>query len=270
MSGASVTVASDDPSVTWTVVGDDPLEVRVPLLPVGKTLTVQLRGRRQRPTATTPTSRTHASAFATNASDVVGAMPASTLRRERHGDLRRPRQRLRRYRGQRRAPRPATTAMRCTVDACVAGACTADAGRTAALACTSGADCEDADTCTLDVCGRGRRVRARDAAALPGLQQRRRLCRLRCLHRRALRRHGSCLVTVTPGCNACASDADCNDADACTTDSCAAGACVHAAIPSCVAGRDLRRLPRQRRRRPRGLRGPPTAAAARPAWRSAA
>ena len=36
VSGADVTVASDDPSVTWTVVDGDPLEVRAPSLPVGK------------------------------------------------------------------------------------------------------------------------------------------------------------------------------------------------------------------------------------------
>jgi uncharacterized repeat protein (TIGR01451 family) len=216
LSNKSVSVAADDASVTWTVIGTNPLEVRVPDLPIGKTVTVTLTADAS-PDCNDNGFTNVATAFATNAPSVSddailavnfvagGCAPCTS-----DGDC--------------------DDANACSTDACVAGACTstsnpgctacvvdadcADDGDTCTTescvagvctvspTCTSGcvvdADCDDADPCTTDSCNAG-----------------------------------TCAVLVDPTCGACATDADCNDGDACTTDACLAGACVASPLPSC-------------------------------------
>jgi hypothetical protein len=174
LAGASVEVSADDPSVTWSVVSTTPLEVRVPALPVGKTVTVQLAAEAT-PHCNDSAFTNVATVFATNAAMVsddavldvnfaAGGCAACATDAE------------------------CDDSNACTTNACVAGACTAtatpgclpcavdancpDTGNACTAAvCTDGvcgttpvpnctvcavdAECDDGDICTIDACGAG-------------------------------------------------------------------------------------------------------------------
>jgi len=140
-SNPNVSVASDDASVTWTVVHTNPLEVRVNDLPVGATVTVTLA------TNATPDCGDNAytnvaTAFATNAASVSDSALLS-INFVAGGCA------------------PCTTdaecddANACTTDACVAGGCSS-AAIPGCTACAVDANCaDDGNACTLEQCVSG-------------------------------------------------------------------------------------------------------------------
>jgi hypothetical protein len=137
----TVDVTSDDPSVTSSVLSTRPLLVRVPELPVGKTVTVTMSATAS-PDCSDPSFVNVATAFATNASSVqddatltVNLAPAGCA-----GCV---------------ADTDCDDANACTTDACVAGACAAAADPTC-TPCASAADCaDDGNPCTAETCNAG-------------------------------------------------------------------------------------------------------------------
>ncbi|HWP65999.1 MAG TPA: hypothetical protein VNO26_08815 [Candidatus Limnocylindria bacterium] len=230
VSGAVVTVASDDPQVTWTIVNANPLEVRTSLLPAGASLTVTLAAEAT-PDCNAADFVNHVSAFATNASDVfadaalaiggAGTETCDGLDNDCDGIV------------DDGGAAACDDGDACTVDACVAGACTATPVD-GCTPCTTGADCEDAEVCTLDVCGPAGVCEHETLAGCPACTTDADCSDGDACTTEQCGATGSCLVTVIPGCTSCAADAECDDGDACTTDACAAGACTHTAAPSCV------------------------------------
>jgi uncharacterized repeat protein (TIGR01451 family) len=217
LSSAMVSVSSDDPSVTWTVVDTMPLEVRVPNLPAGKTVSVQLAADAS-PTCGSNGFTNVADAFATNAAETSGSADLD-VNFAAGG-----------------CAACATDAdcddsNACTSDACVAGACSSTATANC-TPCAVDVQCDDGngcttDTCTAGVCGSS----APDPTCTP--------CSVDgdCNDGDACTSDvcsaGACSAAAIPGCGACATDADCDDQDACTTDACTAGTCGHAAIQDC-------------------------------------
>jgi uncharacterized repeat protein (TIGR01451 family) len=249
----TVDVTSDDPSVTSTVVSTRPLLVRVPDLPVGKTVTVTLSATAS-PDCGDPTYVNVATAFATNAPSVqddatltVNLAPAGCAGCTADADC--------------------DDSNACTADACVAGACaaTADPSCTPCVAdadctddgnpcttetcnagacssvvdpscmpCATNAECDDQDACTTDACTAGVCTATVDPSCTPcvadadctddGNPCTTETCNA-----------GACSVIVNPSCTPCATDADCNDHDACTTDACSAGMCTATPIDGCTS-----------------------------------
>jgi uncharacterized repeat protein (TIGR01451 family) len=137
----SVSVTADDPGITSTVVSTRPLAVRVPDLPVGKTVTVTLSATAS-PTCGDNTFVNVATAFATNAPSVqddatltVNLAPAGCAACASDADC--------------------DDANACTADTCVAGACSSSADPSCAP-CAADADCaDDGNPCTTTTCTAG-------------------------------------------------------------------------------------------------------------------
>ena len=220
LTNASASVAADDVNVSWTVVSTNPLEVRVPDLPNGKTVTVTLTADAS-PDCNDGGFTNVATAFATNAPSVTddailsvnfaagGCAPCTT-----DGDC--------------------DDANACTTDTCSAGACSSTANPGCTV-CAVDADCaDDGNLCTTEACVAGTCAVTSNPA-----------CDEDCVIDADCNdanpcttdscNAGTCVILVDPTCGACATDADCNDGDACTTDACVAGACVTSALPSCSA-----------------------------------
>jgi hypothetical protein len=70
LSGATVTVSSDNPTVTWTVVTANPLQVKVPRLPIGNSMTVRIDSTATLPCGAATVTDT-ANAHAVNAPKVL-------------------------------------------------------------------------------------------------------------------------------------------------------------------------------------------------------
>ena len=217
LTNPSVSVTADDGSVVWTVVSTNPLEVRVPDLPSGKTVTVTLAADAA-PDCDDNGFTNVATAFATNAPAVtdsamlaINFAAAGCAGCTSDGDC--------------------DDANACTTDTCVAGGCTS-AANPGCTTCTVDADCaDDGNACTVESCSAGAcavtpnptctscSVDADCDDAEPCTTD---SCNA-----------GTCTAMADPTCGACTSDTDCNDADACTTDTCVAGACTVSPIPSC-------------------------------------
>ena len=218
LSNVTASVAADDVDVTWTVIGTNPLRVRVPGLPVGKTVTVTLTADAA-PDCDDNGFTNVATAFATNASNVsdsavldinfVAGGCAPCVSDADCDDTNACTTDTCVAGGCTSAVDPACTTCAvdadctddgnaCTLEQCVAGACATTADPTCATACTLDSDCNDSDPCTTDSCNAG-----------------------------------SCVAMADPTCGACTADADCNDGDACTTDTCVDGACVASTIHNC-------------------------------------
>ena len=137
----TVGVTSDDPSVTSTIVSTRPLLVRVPDLPIGKTVTVTITATAS-PDCSDPTFVNVATAFATNAPSVqddatltVNLAPAGCAGCTLDADC--------------------DDANACTSDACVAGACASSADPSC-TPCVADADCQDdGNPCTTETCNAG-------------------------------------------------------------------------------------------------------------------
>src|SRR5262245_19889798 len=141
LTNVNVSIAADDASGVWTVVGTNPLVVRVPDLPTGKTVTVTLAADAS-PDCGDNGFTNVATAFATNAQSVSdtaqldinfvagGCAPCVTD-----------------------ADCDDTNA--CTTDTCVAGGCTS-AANPGCTTCATDTDCtDDGNTCTLEQCTGG-------------------------------------------------------------------------------------------------------------------
>ncbi len=214
----TVGVSADDASVTWTVVSTHPLEVRVPNLPAGTTVTVTLSATAS-PTCGDPTYVNVATAFATNAPSVqddatltVNLAPAGCAACTSDADC--------------------DDSNACTADACVAGSCTATADPSC-TPCIADADCkDDGNPCTTETCNAGVCASVVDPSCTPcGTDA-------DCDDHDACTTdactNGVCTATAIPSCTPCVADADCpDDGDACTTEVCSAGACAEITDPSC-------------------------------------
>jgi len=178
----SATVSVDAPDVTATLVSTSPLEVRVPRLPTGRTLTVRIDADAA-PTCADASAAMDVAAVATNAGAVSGTAALDTspgaevcdgvdnncdgridaggaaLCDDRDGcttDTCDPQT------GCAHAPIPSCTPCTtvaecndqdgCTTDGCNAGRCT-HTPLTRCVACTTAAECADTDPCTDDLCG---------------------------------------------------------------------------------------------------------------------
>jgi len=220
MTGVSVAVSSDDASVTWTVVHTKPLEVRVPNLPLGKTVTVTMSGDAA-PNCGNGSFTNVAAAFATNAPKVTdSALLSVNLAAGGCAPC--------------AADAECDDANACTTDACVAGTCTSTVVP-GCTSCTSAADCaDDGNLCTTESCNAGTCVRAQDpscpaCAADTDCNDGNACTSDACVA-------GECAAMITPGCTTCSTDTDCvDDGDACTTETCSAGACTVSLAPTCSA-----------------------------------
>ncbi|HJQ83312.1 MAG TPA: hypothetical protein VKA21_04505 [Candidatus Binatia bacterium] len=148
-----VTVSSDDPTLTFTVVGTDPLEVRVPELGSGRAVTVRVAADAM-PDCGDGAAGDVATASATNAPAVSDSatlgvnLPAGGCAPcAGDGDC--------------------DDANACTTDGCVAGACVATAVP-GCSACGTVAECDDGDACTVDACDAGSCTHAADPACGAG------------------------------------------------------------------------------------------------------
>jgi uncharacterized repeat protein (TIGR01451 family) len=219
LGNVAVSVGADDATVTWSVVSANPLEVRVPDLPVGKTVTLGIAADAA-PDCNDGGFVNVATAFATNAPSVEASAALAV-------DLA--------AGGCRGCSTDAdcNDANACTADACVKGSCSSTADP-ACTPCVADADCaDDGNPCTTETCTAGTCTAVTDPACTP--------CAVdaECDDGDACTTDscsaGTCAAVVDPTCSSCASDADCNDGDACTTDACVAGACVAAPVEGCTA-----------------------------------
>ena len=72
MTNVTVTVTSNDTSVTWSVISTNPLEVRVDTLPIGSSVTIEITADAT-PACNSDDFTNSATAFATNAPEVDGS-----------------------------------------------------------------------------------------------------------------------------------------------------------------------------------------------------
>jgi hypothetical protein len=149
----TVDVTADDASVTSSVVSTRPLVVRVPDLPVGKTVTVTMTATAS-PDCGDPSFVNVATAFATNALSVqddailtINLAPAGCAGCVADSDC--------------------NDANACTTDSCVAGTCAA-AADPSCTPCVADADCaDDGNPCTTETCGAGACGAVVDPACTP-------------------------------------------------------------------------------------------------------
>ncbi len=257
LSGVTATVSGDAPEVTGTVVSANPLVVRVPRLPAGRTATVQIDADAA-PSCADVGATTALSALATNA---VAASGTATLdldsnaavevcdgvdnncdgRVDEGGDALcddgNPCNGVETCGGvagcQPGTP-PCDDGDPCTTDLCdqQTGGCS-HVAIPGCTPCTGVAQCDDGDGCTTDSCSGGRCVHT---AIVP------------CIHCTdatscadanpctddVCSAESVCLNPVRPGCVLCSSSTQCDDGRACTQDVCAGGVCIHNDIPGCT------------------------------------
>src|SRR5207245_858667 len=141
----TVTVTSDDPSVTGTFVSTNPLEVRVPSLPGGASLTIQV-------TADAPPGCADSDFTDVATVSGVNVMPA----RGNDGPRWHATQTGGRAAGCPPGTRPSCHAMNaCPVDGCdPQSGCTHDP-TPGCVPCTTAGDCGDDNACTTDACEDG-------------------------------------------------------------------------------------------------------------------
>jgi hypothetical protein len=220
----SVSVSADDPGVQWTVVSQDPLEVRVPELPAGATFTVDVAGA-ARPGCSDVGPTMMSGVFATNADavsasatltvqSVIGPEVCDGLDNDCNGIIDDGGNALCQDNnvcdgtpvcagaaGCQSTPLDCNDNNPCTADSCDPTTGCVHTPLSGCTGCQGDADCADNNACTTDTCDVGT---------------------------------GTCHNVPIPGCVSCTTAGDCTDADPCTSDTCNAGMCAHAAIPGCV------------------------------------
>ncbi|TMB19732.1 MAG: hypothetical protein E6J59_11080, partial [Deltaproteobacteria bacterium] len=255
LSNVMVRVFSDDPSVTATETQTNPLEVKVPSLLPGATLTIQVMGD-ARPGCVDSDYTDVATASAVNAMPTTGSAVLHIQRANAEVcdgvdnncdgqideggsalcDDGNPCNGAETCGGaagcQPGTPPSCDDGNACTVDGCdPQSGCTHDP-IPGCVPCTTAADCNDGNACTTDTCDAG--ACAHDP--IPGCVSC--ITAADCDDGNACSTDtcdaGACAHTTIPGCVPCTTAADCGDGNACTTDTCDAGACAHAPIPGCV------------------------------------
>jgi uncharacterized repeat protein (TIGR01451 family) len=257
MSNVTASVSSTDASVTWTVVTSNPLKVRVPVMPVGATVTVQLAASAA-PTCAVPSFTNVATTFATNVMDLTGSALV-TVQHDPNG------QELcdgkdndcdglidegtaavcddgnacngAEVCGGAAGCLPGPVPSCDDANVCTADVCDPTSGCThtaidGCVPCATAAECVDGDPCTDDLCTAGVCGHATQDDCTPCATA------ADCADGNACTTDacgadGSCAFTDVPGCVPCTTTADCNDGDECTTDACTEGACAHGEIAEC-------------------------------------
>jgi hypothetical protein len=216
----TVRVSADDPGITWTVIAEEPLDVRVDTLPPGATVTVHIDGD-VAPTCSDTAATTTVSVVATNAHPTTadaalalvevcdGADNDCNDSVDEGGDALCDDQSLctgKETCGAVAGCRPGTPLScddgdECTTDACDRASGCRHTGINGCRSCQGVAECGDGNPCTTDAC-----------------------------------ESGGCTYTPLTSCVACGNAAQCEDADACTADACnASGVCEHTPLAGCVA-----------------------------------
>jgi hypothetical protein len=257
LANLAAAVAGDGPDVTGTVVSTNPLEVRVPRLPPGRTATVTLDADAT-PTCTDTGTTAVVALRATNADAVSGTVslqvdttPGTEVcdgldnncdgRTDEGGDALcddgNPCNGAERCGGAAGClPGPiCDDGDACTTDTCDAVSGCAHTPIPDCARCTTVAECNDADGCTTDGCSGGRCIHA------PVIDCRRCTTVAECVDANPCTDdvcgpEGVCLNVPRAGCRPCTVPADCADADPCTVDQCGAdGICIRIVLQGCCS-----------------------------------
>ncbi len=251
-----LTVSADDPSVTWTITSQDPLDVRIPNLPATATLTVRIDADARLGCTDGPLSLT-ATALGTNVVATSGTAvldvdrsPTAEIcdgidnncdgRIDEGGDALcddklacNGHETCAGTAGcQPGTPPNCDDGNPCTNDSCVdPGGCvhTPAAG---CPGCQSPADCNDNNACTTDVCDAGTCRNVAITGCVPCTTPDQCTDADPCTDDACT--GGMCTHTARAGCTRCTSAGQCDDKNQCTTDTCNAEVCSNVPIPGCT------------------------------------
>jgi hypothetical protein len=223
LSGATVNVVSDDPSVTWMITSTSPLMVKVPNLPVGSTVEVQISATAS-PTCSDRDFMNTADIFATNVMEESASANLHILKADGveicdgvdntcngqvdeggaalcdDGDPCNGTETCGGAAGcQAGTPPTCDDGNACTVDTCDSSVGCLHTPIPGCTPCNTPSDCNDGNGCTVEGCNAG-----------------------------------VCDWTPIPGCVPCTTPGDCNDGNSCTTETCNGGVCGHDPIAGCV------------------------------------
>jgi uncharacterized repeat protein (TIGR01451 family) len=273
MTNVAVAVSSDDPGATWTVVGTNPLDVKVNSLAAGTSVTVVMTADAT-PTCSNGDFTNVASVFASNAMTTTGSAllsvhPAGVELCDgkdndcnglvddggasascSDGDVCNGAEVCVAGSCQPGAAPSCDDGNSCTTDSCDATAGCLHTPLADGTACDDGSACTQADSCqagscvgaspvvctALDEChAAGACDPATGVCSNPAA-----LDGTACDDGNACTtgdacHAGACTSTAIPGCGVCTTAADCSDGNACTTDICdASGTCSHANVAGCT------------------------------------
>jgi len=228
-SNVAVDVSSDDPSVTWMVVGENPLDLKIMTLPAGSTVTVHITADAH-PTCSDPDYTNTASVDGVNSTETTGSALLSVapggaeicdgIDNDCNGVVDDGGNAL------------CDDGNPCTTDVCNGAAGCSHDPIPGCVPCSEPSDCDDGNACTTETCVGGvcghEPIEGCVPCSVPSDCDDGNACTTEtCIG-------GVCGHEPVDGCVPCSTPSDCNDGNACTTETCNGGVCGHDPIPGCV------------------------------------